>query len=105
MTPTDLNPTTETRADARRSYYDPNAGRPNLHVITGQHVTRLLYAGFPNTGAAQNPTTGGSQDGNGAALNNLGNLAFGPNIVSPSSKKRDPSSSNLRIIGVEVSFF
>ena len=32
----------QTRASARSSYLDPAAGRKNLHVATGQRVTRIL---------------------------------------------------------------
>ncbi|KAI9760701.1 MAG: hypothetical protein M1840_002349 [Geoglossum simile] len=40
--PTGLHPENQTRSDARRAYYDPYLSRPNLHVVTGQHVTRVL---------------------------------------------------------------
>ena len=41
--PASLNPDNQTRCDARRAYYDPAALRPNLHLITAQHVTRILF--------------------------------------------------------------
>ena len=43
--PYDINANNQTRADARRSYYDPFAQRPNLYVSTGQRVTRVLFEG------------------------------------------------------------
>ncbi|GME45675.1 putative gmc oxidoreductase protein [Neofusicoccum parvum] len=39
--PMGIDATAKTRSDARRSHYDPNAGRENLYVFTGQFVTRL----------------------------------------------------------------
>jgi choline dehydrogenase-like flavoprotein len=36
------DPTTATRSDARTAYYNPVANRPNLHLLTGQQVTRLI---------------------------------------------------------------
>lgn len=36
------NPTTVTRSDARTGYYDPVVERPNLTLLTGHQVTKLL---------------------------------------------------------------
>jgi choline dehydrogenase-like flavoprotein len=36
------DPATATRHHARKAYYDPAAGRPNLHLLTGNRVTRLI---------------------------------------------------------------
>ena len=43
--PYDTNTQNQTRADARRSYYEPFAQRENLYVSTRQRVTRLLFEG------------------------------------------------------------
>lgn len=42
--PLDLNATNMTRADARRSYYDPFVSRSNLYVSTGRQVTGLIFS-------------------------------------------------------------
>ncbi|RDW93507.1 GMC family oxidoreductase [Aspergillus mulundensis] len=36
------DPVTATRSDARRAYWDPASGRPNLQLVTGRKVTKLL---------------------------------------------------------------
>ncbi|KKY27482.1 putative choline dehydrogenase [Phaeomoniella chlamydospora] len=41
--PTTLNPENQTRCDARRAYYDPVSTRPNLYLITGQKVVKVLF--------------------------------------------------------------
>lgn len=41
-TPHNQNPETATRSSAREAYYDTVATRSNLHLITGQQVTRIL---------------------------------------------------------------
>ncbi|KAI9780262.1 MAG: hypothetical protein M1839_006822 [Geoglossum umbratile] len=56
--PTGLHPENQTRSDARRAYYDPYLGRPNLNVFTGQHVTRVLLEGA-NGGRNTSPSSGG----------------------------------------------
>lgn len=110
--PTDLDPNNQTRSDARRTYYDPYAERSNLHVITGQHVTRILIEGVSGNTVVSNPTTGGNEDGNGPASGNNNGFGFGPGGSTPplngtsSSRfirRQDPDTSNLRITGVEVS--
>lgn len=35
-------PSNATRCSAREAYYNPVEGRPNLHLITGSQVTRIL---------------------------------------------------------------
>ncbi|KAL4911321.1 hypothetical protein BDW74DRAFT_142765 [Aspergillus multicolor] len=35
------DPVTATRSDARRAYWDTASERPNLHLVTGQRVTKL----------------------------------------------------------------
>ena len=113
--PTDLDPNNQTRADARRSYFDPYQTRSNFHVITGQQVTRIIIEGISEDQASSGPTSTGNINGNGPASGNTGGLGFGPstdNTVPPpagegSSRfvRRDPNMSNLRITGVEVSNF
>ncbi|KAK1962555.1 GMC oxidoreductase [Colletotrichum sublineola] len=46
--PSDISPTNQTRSDARVGYYDTAASRSNLHVLTGQTVTRLIV-GVPSS--------------------------------------------------------
>lgn len=41
-TPHNQNPETATRSSAREAYYDTVSTRTNLHLITGQQVTRIL---------------------------------------------------------------
>lgn len=110
--PTDLDPNNQTRSDARRTYYDPYVNRPNFHVITGQHVTRVLIEGIASNPEVTNPTAGGNENGDGSANGNPDGFGFGPSANTPplgnetSSRfvrRQDPSSSNLRITGVEAS--
>jgi choline dehydrogenase len=43
LIPNSINPENQTRSDARTAYYDGFINtRPNFHVATGQHVTRVL---------------------------------------------------------------
>lgn len=111
--PSDLDPINQTRSDARRTYYDPYVARPNFHVITGQHVTRILIEGVESNSVVDNPTPGGNEDGNGmnGATSNEG-FGFGPAGSTPALdnstaarllRRQSPSTSNLRITGVEVS--
>lgn len=112
--PTDLDPVNQTRSDARRAYFDPYVSRPNFHVITGQFVTRILIEGVGSNFEVSNPTPGGNEDGNGMngmASNN--GFGFGPGGTTPALdnttdarllRRQSPSTSNLRITGVEVSY-
>ena len=108
--PTDLDPNNQTRSDARRAYFDPYANRGNLHVITGQHVTRVLIQNVAANPEVSNPASGGNTNGNGAAAgssSNANGFGFGPQGTTPplgGSRfvRRDANSSNLRITGVEV---
>lgn len=108
--PTDLNPDTQTRADARVSYYDPYRTRENFHVITGQHVTQVLFEGITDNEEASDPTYGGNVNGDGsAAAAGLG-FDLGSKTTLPSKGKRNgqlpvrgASITNLRVTGVEVS--
>ena len=113
--PTDLDPINQTRSDARRTYFDPYLSRPNFHVITGQHVTRVLVDGVESNFAISNPTPGGNENGNGmnGMASNEG-FGFGPEGSTPALnndadsppgrlfRRQSPSTSNLRITGVEV---
>lgn len=111
--PTDLDPNNQTRSDARRTYFDPYASRGNMHVITGQHVTRVLIENAATNPIVSNPTSGGNTNGNGGATGSADNsngFGFGPQGSTPPLggqtgsrfARRDARSSNLRITGVEV---
>ena len=111
LVPTDLDPQNQTRSDARRTYYDPYAHRPNMHVITGQHVTRLLIEGVNGSSIVADPTAGGNQNGEGTANGNPDGFGFGPSANTPplggqtSSRfirRQEPNSSSLRVTGVQV---
>lgn len=41
--PTSLDPKTQTRSDARRTYYDSVKGRSNLKLLTGVDVTEVIF--------------------------------------------------------------
>ncbi|KAL8938585.1 MAG: hypothetical protein Q9216_003813 [Gyalolechia sp. 2 TL-2023] len=109
--PTDLDPNNQTRSDARRTYFDPYVSRPNFHVITGQHVTRLLIEGVDSSYEVSNPTPGGNEDGNGMnGMTSNDGFGFGPGGSTPRLvntttarllRRQSPSTSNLRITGVE----
>ena len=110
--PTDLDPVNQTRSDARRTYFDPYISRPNFHVITGQHVTRILIDGVDSNYAVDNPTAGGNEDGNGMnGLTSNEGFGFGPGGSTPALdngttsrlfRRQSPSTSNVRITGVEA---
>lgn len=126
--PLDIDPKNMSRADARISYYDPYAGRPNFWVSTGQYVTQIVFedAGTcanNNTGPRPgDPSTGqgtgqGQPPVNGPAGNNQGLSGPPPSKRSswkpsfrPFFKRQNgtasatpTNSSKLRAIGVEVS--
>ena len=109
--PTDLDPNNQTRSDARRTYFDPYQDRENFHVITNQHVTRIIIEGIANNSVVSNPTDGGNDSGDGPSSGNNEGFGFGPGGSTPPiqgqtgpgiAKRQDPASSNLRIQGVEV---
>ena len=109
--PTDLDPNNQTRSDARRTYFDPYVSRDNFHVITGQHVTRVLIEGIGGNGEVDTPTPGGNDNGNGPASGNNDGFGFGPGGSTPPlsgqtpprfARRQDPGTSDLRITGVEV---
>ncbi len=113
--PTDLDPRNQTRSDARRTYYDPYVSRPNFHVITGQHVTRILIKGVGSNFVVSNPTPGGNENGNGMnGMTSNNGFGFGPGGSTPALddstpppllRRQSPSTFNLRITGVEVSIY
>lgn len=41
--PISIDPTNQTRSDARRAYHDTAARRPNYHVVTNAQVGRILF--------------------------------------------------------------
>lgn len=48
--PSSVDPKSSTRSYARTAYYDPNEGRSNFHLLTGQTVTKLVLKGKKVTG-------------------------------------------------------
>lgn len=106
--PTDLDPKNQTRSDARRAYFDPFRNRQNFHVITGQHVTRVLIDHVSGSEEVSNPTPGGNEYGEGSSTGNNDGFGFGPEGSTPpianeqKARRRDSSGSGLRITGVEV---
>ncbi|KAI9725227.1 MAG: hypothetical protein M1828_003408 [Chrysothrix sp. TS-e1954] len=107
--PLDISPTNQTRADARRSYYDPYAFRDNLYVSTGQYVTNLIFQQTSNCANVNNnqPHTGDSSTGQGSGAgepptgdSSNGGTGASPLSGSPPKLKRQ-SSDDLRVIGVQ----
>ena len=45
-----LNPETQTRSDARRTYYDSAKSRPNLRLVTNVSATEVLFDGLTANG-------------------------------------------------------
>lgn len=41
--PSSISASGQTRSDARTAYLDPMLSRPNLHILTGHTVTRILH--------------------------------------------------------------
>ena len=110
LVPTDIDPNNQTRSDARRTYFDPYVSRRNFHVITRQHVTRLLIEGVAANSEVSNPVPGGNDNGNGPSSGDNEGFGFGPGGSTPPIagqtsnrvKRQHPASSNLRVQGVEV---
>ena len=65
--PLDLDPVTQERSTARKAYYDPYIGRPNLFVITGQIVTQVLFEGRTPHANASRPTPFDTSVGDGGS--------------------------------------
>jgi hypothetical protein len=63
--PLSLNPTNQTRCDARSAYFEPYATRPNLWISTNQHVTRILFDGGSGNPDTTNPIAGDPSVGQG----------------------------------------
>ncbi|CAJ2514235.1 Uu.00g023540.m01.CDS01 [Anthostomella pinea] len=53
LIPSSITAENQSRADARTSYLDPVLSRPNLALVTGHTVTRILHRG--DNGTAPNP--------------------------------------------------
>ncbi len=108
--PTDLDPDNQTRSDARRGYYDPYTTRSNFHVMTGQHVTRILIDNVAANEGISQPMAGGNENGEGSASGAVSGGLFGNGSTTPpppSSRTRfaaRDTSGGLHISGVEVSF-
>lgn len=45
--PTSMDPHTTSRSYARTGYYEPAKERPNYSLVTGQKVTKILFASEP----------------------------------------------------------
>lgn len=45
ITPSTLNAPIGSRSDSKTAYIEPNSARPNLVVLTGQQVTKVLFNG------------------------------------------------------------
>lgn len=107
--PLDIDPNNQTRADARRSYYDPYAHRENFYVSTGQYVTRVIFDQNQCKNTNQNNQTAGGSTGQGQAIPigqdpGAGALNGGLNSPPILRSKRDAAnqtSPSLRAIGVE----
>lgn len=105
--PTDIDPTNQTRSDARRTYFDPIRQRKNFHVITGQHVTRLLIENVSATPDISNLAPGSNENGDGSSSGNSNGFGFGPGDSTPplEGQQNVPrGDSGLRIKGVEVNY-
>lgn len=105
--PTDLHPQNQTRSDARRAYFDPAVTRKNLHVITGQHVTRVLIKNVAGSNKVSGPASTGNENGNGNLFGASEGLGFSPGGRMPvqgegDTRRRDTGSPSLKISGVEV---
>lgn len=48
LIPDSKTPDNQTRSDARLAYYNGFINRPNLHVATGQHVSRVRIVSQPS---------------------------------------------------------
>ena len=60
--PSDLSAWNQSRFDARTAYYDPVMARPNLHLLTGHTVTRILHnttTAHPHRSSAMTGASGG----------------------------------------------
>lgn len=104
--PMSIDPELKTRADARRTHYDPHASRDNLYISSGQFVTRLIWddenSGSNNDTGAGNgsaPTNGTTPDNGTGSSSPVGsgnqtNPADPTNPFSPVSSSVDGESSD-----------
>ena len=112
FTPQDIDPQNQTRCDARRAYFDPYVARDNFHVVTGQHVTRIILEGVANNTEVSNPNPGGNENGDGSSGDGSNEgFGFGPGGSTPppatggNAKRQARMLPDLRAQGVEVSLF
>jgi hypothetical protein len=80
--PSDVDPTNQTRSDARRTYYDPYCSRPNYNILVNSTATRILFDTLPLGGAGNSSTYTGALYGISGVI----------------------TSSTLQATAVEVSF-
>jgi len=57
LIPDSISPNNQTRSDARLGYYDGFINRSNLHIATGQHVSRVTI-NSPTTSFPRDLPTG-----------------------------------------------
>ena len=67
--PASLDPYSQVRADAHRSYNATIYSRPNLDIWTGQHVTRILFEQGSGNANTTTPVPGDNSVGQGNATN------------------------------------
>ena len=100
--PLDISPTNQSRADARRSYYDPYSGRPNFSVSTNRYVTQLIYQGDGCANNHTDPIPGDDSTGTGSASGDGSEDGGGLNGGGSPPLKRKRQTTTQRVIGVEV---
>ncbi|EXJ84859.1 hypothetical protein A1O3_05534 [Capronia epimyces CBS 606.96] len=57
--PLSIDPSNQTRSDARRAYHDAAAGRPNYHVLTNAQVGRVIFNNDSSTATGPGVRRGG----------------------------------------------
>jgi hypothetical protein len=102
--PLSLNPTNQTRCDARTAYFDPYISRPNLWVSTNQHATRILFDGGSGNPNTTTPTPGDSSVGQGVSFSRPDGLFSNITIRSLPSSRRILTPVN-RILASLKSWF
>lgn len=79
--PSGIEPTNQTRSDARISYYDPYSTRPNFNLLDNSQVTRLIFNApgrhyqtntWNDTVKFKPPTAKAKRQGTGTALRATG---------------------------------
>nr|OQO21649.1 hypothetical protein B0A51_13162 [Rachicladosporium sp. CCFEE 5018] len=91
--PFDLDPVTQTRHTARRSYYDSIANRPNLWVATGQTVTQMLFNGAQGNADASTAAPSDMSVGQGSSPGTAGIFGDG-SMLNVSSLPPSPSGGS-----------